>query len=413
LTAEVSILPGLRGPTAAEEELLLLCARTQLDDARSLRLQSLVREDIDWPYVLEAASLHCVMPLLHRHLSKLTSGEIPPATLERLANDYQANARRNLSLSGELLKLLSLLKKHDIPVVPLKGPVLAASVYGDIGLRQFGDLDVLLHEKDIARAKDLLIAHGYKPAHDMTAAQESATLRHHCEYLLISETTNVVVELHWRIIPTWFPFPMNANHVMKGLTSVSLGGASVPSVTPEDLLLIICTHSSKHLWTKLAWIADVSEILRANPDLDWAALLRRARKLGGERMLLLGLYLAHDLLGAELPADILSRAQTAPVKALAAQSRHLLFRNRPEGPVGAAWPGYFERSRYYVDAMERTSDKGRYIFRFLTTPMEEDWDNLKLPDPLFPLYYVLRPFRVGRWFPRWVWQRVRGTTPAV
>jgi Uncharacterised nucleotidyltransferase len=413
LTAEVTILPGLRAPKASEEELLLLCARTHLDHSQASRLKVLVAEITDWPYVLEAAALHCVMPLLRRHLSALEDGLVPPSVIERLTADYQANARRNLMLSGELLTLLRLFNANDIPVVPLKGPVLAASIYGDIGLRQFGDLDVLLREADIGRAKDLLVNNGYQPAHDMTAAQESATLRHHCEYLLTSPSSNVLVELHWRIIPTWFPFPMNASHVMGRLTEVSIGGSTVPSVGPEDLLLIICTHSSKHLWTKLAWVSDVAEVIRANPDLDWKALFKRARKLGGERMLLLGLYLAHELVGAKVPEDVLSRADTPAVRELAAQSRQLMFRNRPEGPVGSSWPGYFERSRYYVKAMERTSDKGRYIFRFLTTPMEEDWDNLKLPDPLFPLYYVLRPFRVGRWFPRWVWQRVRGTTPAV
>ncbi|HSP54534.1 MAG TPA: nucleotidyltransferase family protein, partial [Dehalococcoidia bacterium] len=373
----------------------------------------LLGENLDWDYLLEAATLHCVMPLMYRHLSRLGEGTVPPAVLGRLANEYQANARRNLTVTGELLRLVRLFKTNDIAVAPLKGPLLAATVYGDISLRQFGDLDVLLHEKDIARAKDLLIANGYRPAFDMTTAQEAATLRHHCEYLLVSDSSRVVVELHWRIIPTWFPFPLNGTQLLGRLTDASLGSVSAPSVTPEDLLLIICAHSTKHMWTKLAWICDVAEVLRASPDLDWVLLMRRARQLGGERMLFLGLRLAHDLLDAPLPEDILSRAADRNIDELVEQSRHLLFRSRPEGPVGASWPGYFERSRYYIRAMERTRDKLRYCIRFLTTPMEEDWDNLALPDALFPLYYVLRPFRVGRWFPRWVWQHLRGITPAV
>ena len=413
MSEEVRIEPGLRRPSAAEEDLLLCCARTNLDDDTMERIQSLIREELDWDYVLKAASLHGIMPLLHRHLSALGEAAIPPAILARLRNDYQANARRNLTLSVDLIRLLRLLKEHEIPVVPLKGPVLAASVYGDLALRQFGDLDVLLHERDIARAKDLLVSHGYRPALEMTPAQESATLRHHCEYLLVSDNGNVIVELHWRIIPTWFPFPLNGDHLMTRLGETSLGGTTVPTVEPEDLLLIICVHSTKHLWTKLSWICDVAEVVRANENLDWELLMSRARELGGERMLLLGLFLAHDLLGARLPEEIRRRAESEQVRTLAAQSRQLLFRDRPDGPVGYGWPGYFERSQYYIRAMERLRDKARYCLRFATTPMEEDWDNLKLPDSLFPLYYILRPMRVGRWFPRWVWQRLRGTTPAV
>jgi hypothetical protein len=384
-----------------------------LDDGTSVRIKALLQGELDWDYVLEAASLHCIMPLLYRHLSTLGEGIVPPAVLDRLRTDYQANAHRNLVLSGDLLRLLRLFKANDIPVVPLKGPVLAANVYGDVSLRQFGDLDVLLHERDIARAKELLLAHGYQPAMEMTAAQESATLRHHCEYLMVSDSGRVIVELHWRIIPSWFPFPLNGDHLLSRLTQVSLGGASLPSVTPEDLLLIICVHSTKHLWTKLAWICDVAEVIRASDGLDWDLLMTRARRLGGERMLLLGLSLAHELLGAPLPEKVLRKASSEQVKSLAKQSRHLLFRDRPGGPVGTGWLGYFERSRYYIQAMERKRDKARYCLRFATTPMEEDWDNFKLPDPLFPLYYVLRPFRVGRWFPRWVWQRIRGTTPVI
>jgi len=413
LSEGTRIETGLRRPSDAEGELLLCCARTNLDDDTTNRILTLIREELDWDYLLEAASLHGIMPLLHRHLAALAEEAIPPAILARLRNDYQTNARRNLTLSVDLIRLLRLLKAHEIPVVPLKGPVLAASVYGDLSLRQFGDLDVLLHERDVARAKDLLISHGYRPAFEMTPAQESATLRHHCEYLLVSDNGNVIVELHWRIIPTWFPFPLSGDHLMTRLGETSLGGTTVPTVQPEDLLLILCVHSTKHLWTKLSWICDVAEVVRANEDLDWELLMSRARELGGERMLLLGLCLARDLLGAPLPEEIRRRAEIEQVRTLAAQSQQLLFRDRPEGPVGYGWPGYFERSRYYIRAMERLRDKARYCLRFATTPMEEDWDNLKLPDPLFPLYYILRPMRVGRWFPRWVWQRLRGTTPAV
>jgi hypothetical protein len=238
LSEELVMLPSLRRPTAAEEGLLLCCARVALDDETSGRIKTLLQEDLDWEYVLKAASLHCIMPLLYRHLSVLGTGIVPPAVLERLKNDYQANAQRNLILSGDLHRLLRLLKANDIPVVPLKGPVLAATVYGDVSLRQFGDLDVLLRKRDIARAKELLISHGYRPAMEMTAAQESATLRHHCEYLLVSDNGRVIVELHWRIIPSWFPFPLNGDHLLSRLTKRLW--VSLLRCHAEDLMLIIC-----------------------------------------------------------------------------------------------------------------------------------------------------------------------------
>ncbi|HSP55886.1 MAG TPA: hypothetical protein VLS25_09895, partial [Dehalococcoidia bacterium] len=71
MTAELTILPGLRTPTPSEEEVLLLCARTRMDEGKAQRLQQLLGENLDWDYLLEAATLHCVMPLMYRHLSRL------------------------------------------------------------------------------------------------------------------------------------------------------------------------------------------------------------------------------------------------------------------------------------------------------------------------------------------------------
>jgi hypothetical protein len=44
--------------------------------------------------------------------------------------------------------------------VPFKGPALAVQAYGDLSLRQYDDLDLLIHEADVPRAYQLLIANG-------------------------------------------------------------------------------------------------------------------------------------------------------------------------------------------------------------------------------------------------------------
>ena len=75
---------------------------------------------------------------------------------------YVANARRNLLLVGQLLMLLRLFKDNDIPIIPYKGAVLAASAYGDITLREFHDLDFLVQKDHLLKARDLLLSHGYQ-----------------------------------------------------------------------------------------------------------------------------------------------------------------------------------------------------------------------------------------------------------
>ena len=84
----------------------------------------------------------------------------------------------------------------------------------------------------------------------------------------------------------------------------SLGGASTSTLAPEDLLFFLCLHGSRHLWARLSWICDVAQLLRRNPALDWAQVLAQARRAGGQRMLFLGLALAHKLLAAPLPPEV-------------------------------------------------------------------------------------------------------------
>jgi Uncharacterised nucleotidyltransferase len=87
---------------------------------------------------------------------------IPKSGQAELQSNFLANVQNSFFLTAELLKLLALFETHSISAVPFKGPILAASVYGNLSLRQFGDLDIFVHKEDIARAARLLVSQGYR-----------------------------------------------------------------------------------------------------------------------------------------------------------------------------------------------------------------------------------------------------------
>ena len=87
---------------------------------------------------------------------------VPQKIQLELTHFNKANAQKNLRLTGELLRLLDLFQQNAIPIAAFKGPVLAHSVYGHISLREFSDLDVIVHEADLSKAEDILIARGYQ-----------------------------------------------------------------------------------------------------------------------------------------------------------------------------------------------------------------------------------------------------------
>ena len=102
---------------------------------------------------------------------------IPREVQDRLRS-YQMNlAVRNLGLTGELMRVLRLFAEHRVLALPFKGPTLAQFAYGDVALREFGDLDLLLQESDFPRARSLLVDQGYRPHYALTPPQEAAYMR--------------------------------------------------------------------------------------------------------------------------------------------------------------------------------------------------------------------------------------------
>lgn len=388
-------------------ELLLWCARISTEsEKRVARVRALLGKELDWPYLLATAVPHGMMPLLYWHLNATCPDAVPKAVMDRLRERFHDNTRRNLFLTGELLRLLDLFEARGIPVVPYKGPTLAASVYGNVALRQFYDLDILVQKQDVPRAKELLVTSGYRPEYQLTGAQEAAFLRYECEHSLTRDDGASIVELHWEINPKHLSFPLDTEGLWERLEPIELGGKSVPTFSPEDLLLILCVHGSKHRWERLAWIRDVAGLIEAHQGMEWERVTRQANALGGSRMLSLGLLLARDLLGARLPERISQRAQADPVVgALAADVRERLLWEAD------GLPGIFEESMFHpfrLRMRERLRDRVLYCVHTAVTPTVADWELLSLPPLLSPLYYVLRPVRLaGKYGRRMVERFVR------
>lgn len=373
-----------------EHELLLACATTRADAERVAHVRSLLGRELDWSYLLQAAKRHAVLPLFARQLEKnAPAGSVPAAHLQTLRHSFRDNAARNLYLTGELLRILRIFDGQGIEAVPYKGPALAVSAYGDLTLRRFIDLDIMVRKRDVMRAKELLLADGYQPQTPLTRTQESAILRTQHNLAFTRERGRLVVELHWDIAPNRFSASLDAEQLWTRLVPLSLNGVEIKSLKPEDLLLSLCVHGSKHLWERLAWVCDVSELVAAHPALDWEWLLDLARRTGNERMLYLGLRLASELLAAPLPRPVRERIDADDaIRQLSAGIAARLF-----DESGYRSPGLLENIKFNLHVRRRWRDKARYL-QFVLAPTDGDFAALSLPSSLTFVYYFLRPFRL-------------------
>jgi Uncharacterised nucleotidyltransferase len=381
-----------------ENQLLVCCAQVPSEMGNADRIEALLQRSIDWEYVFEMAAEHRILPLVYWHLSSASSEAVPEDFLSRLRPYFRTNKLRALLLAKELLHLHELFERRGIPIIPYKGPVLAASVYGDLGLRMSGDLDILIRVQDVHKAKEMLVHRGYRPTPwktdtQLTPDQEAAYLRFEREYPFQDYSSGIGVELQWGVMDKHFPFSLDMELAKERLQRVSLGGGTVPSFAPDVMLLVLCVHASVHLWERLQWICDVAETIRVCPMMDWNCLMKRAAALGSERMLLLGLHLAHELLGADIPENAWRRikADTA-VRALAAEVYAGLFQKHEESR-GILEGSLFRSFHYRMH--ERRRDRFRYTLHTMIDPNLADWQRYPLPERLFPLYYVIRPVRLA------------------
>lgn len=355
------------------------------------RIKQLLREGIDWETLLRLAHAHGVAPLLWFHLSKICPELVPEPYYNRLRDYFRNNSIRNHYLKSELLRLLDLFSAHGVMAIPYKGVVLAISVYGDLALRHFGDLDILVQPSDLQQAKTLLTAQGYEPKVILTEAQEAEFVRSQHHHFFSRASDGSVVELHWDVAPRYFSFSFAGMRLWDKVKRIGLDGVQVLAPEPEDLLLLLCAHGTRHQWSRLEWICGVAELVRSNPDFKWEIAMERARALGSRRMLLLGLALGQELLGLEVPDGI--RREIEAEGALAKLIPSVL---REVFGDASQTPGPFAKNLFYIRARERMCDKARHMLLFAFTPGVSEWRWLPLPRRLSFLYYLIRPALVLR-----------------
>ncbi len=372
-----------------EHELLLICARTRDVEARAERARALVREGIDWAALLTAALDHGVTPLLYRNLFILGPEAVPGPFAGNLHALAMANTYRNLSLTAELLRVVALLEERGVPALAYKGPTLAAVAYGDTGLRQFSDLDLLVARQDIDRVESILSSAGFAPSVALTARQRRSFLAHTCELGYGLTDPRVFLDVHWRFAAAFFGTGPDPAAALERRRHVMVGGRNVPTLATEDALLVLCLNGAFHMWWRLSLICDVAELIQSYDGWDWQGLLGRARDLGMLRMVLLGLALAGEWLSAPVPVDVMAvAAGDRPVSALRARLRQTLFAGR------VAWPSLLGEIAFQVGTLGGSRARLSYLATRAALPTIQDWQWVPLPDVLYPLYCLVRPVRL-------------------
>jgi hypothetical protein len=277
------------------------------------------------------AEYHGVVPLVYKNLFVVSSDLVPDKLLMQLRHKTQAEAMLNRALASELVVVCEAMTARGVPVIPIKGATLAVSAYGDVALREFTDLDLLVPKASMAAAQAVLVAQGYTRR---TALDKSGeTDREQGPYHVYIKARGLSrVDLQWVMAHQFFTFQLDRPEFWRSRIAVPVENKTVPGLAPELLLIVLCVHGSKHAWELLKWVCDVAELLRSHPHLDWNQIDVYAANWRCRGMLSLGLSLAHRLLDAPLPERVLAQLERgSAIQMLSHRMPASLLTNSQEG----------------------------------------------------------------------------------
>ena len=347
---------------------------------------SLLREPIRWNALIDLADQHGVSSLLYRNLSgyKISADEIPS-----LKQRYQTNIHKTLLVAREMIRVLDRLSALGIAAMPYKGVALAESMYGDMALRQSGDIDLFIRAQDFVGIKSAVAELGYAPHMPLSPTEERAYLISGYECAFDSDAGRNLLEVQWALQPRFYAVDLTVESLFRRAVSVTVAGREMKMPSPEDLLLILSVHAAKHVWERLIWLCDIAQIIKL-PNLNWPWIADQARILGVARILHVTLLLANRLLEATIPASVESATRGDHTAFTLADEIYAQITEDAKCDV--------ESTRYFrlmLRLRERRLDRMKFLQRLVFTPGPSEWKAIRLPAPMFPLYRLVRLSRLA------------------
>jgi len=287
------------------EQLLLDCLK-EGEPVEAARFAALTPDE--WRALVALAVTQRVSPLLwHRLKQKARGGDLPQEVAQTLQDALRQNTMRNLARYGELRALLTTLNREGIPLFLLKGIYLADAVYDVTGLREMNDIDVLARTADLARVAKALAERGYTSLQPICPEVTLKTC-HHLPRMI--KAGSAAFEIHWNIAGPEESCSVNPEWLWQHAVPVQVAGCAALALSPEALLLHLCLHTSYHhqFAFGLRPSCDIAALItRFGPALDWRTVSDQAVRSGWQRGVYLALRLAHELVEARVPLEVLER----------------------------------------------------------------------------------------------------------
>jgi len=343
--------------------------------------------ETQWDAVVSEAIRQRVAPLAFRRIKAGPAhAVIPPPALQRLADYHLRSSFRNVLVLRQAASAAQLLATRGIPVIFLKGVHLAGWIYPEAALRSMADIDLMVPRERLADAEQIFVEAGFGP---LPRPDFGERLNRYAHIAPLRRKGSLDLEVHYSIERPTSPFRIDVAQLWERSRQAVLEETPVRLLSAEDLLLHLCLHASYHHRydrSPLKGLLDVAAVVtRHEADLDWVALVGRARQWGATRFVYCTLRLAREVLDAPIPVPALEPLgpESADEEVIAI-ARHFIVTPPAELP------------RAYQELREKRGIRDRLAWLtrniFLPPDRLRRLYGLRPGSPLVYAYYLVRPF---------------------
>lgn len=266
------------------------------------------RDSPDWDVLVESTSFHRIGPQMVSLLGIIPGAGVPSPVTDKLKDAVQDNLVRQLRYVSEFFRIRDWLSEAGITVVPFKGFWLGEAMYGNLAARLSSDIDLFISYNDLGKVREIMTDKGYTGHASLEELTEDYIRDDLAEYNFDRNEGGVClahVEFHWRSSMSFYRMGITLEDLGSQVMPGVLQGRDIEVFSPAaNLLLVVMHHGGKECYIQLRQVLDIAHIIRRHPDLDWEWLIPQAERFHVAGLLFLGVRLAHELTGVEVPAAL-------------------------------------------------------------------------------------------------------------
>jgi hypothetical protein len=213
-------------------------------------------------------------------------------------------AVRSAQMEGQLGRVLAALNSVGVPVIVLKGPALARTLYSSSTLRPYRDLDVLVREEHWVAVHEALVGLGYRAIQALVAPPPKIWGRkayYHTQFA--HPDLGIRVEVHYDA--WWYGLrPRLGELYWDRAVALEVAGERASMLSAEDQIIQLSAHLHHHGYNRLIWFTDLALLLRDRP-IDWDYVVRASREEGIGLFVYYSLHYVERVLGVAAPKRVL------------------------------------------------------------------------------------------------------------